>query len=649
MIWGCTIERPDMSSSIMSEERSALAAYREWQNRAWKLLAPLEKLMEMGRAELPIAGKPSDHDLNADRVETFARPILLFAHWRFSLNQHTEEGDLDKAKGMEQWFRQALLIGTDPDSEDFWGWSSNFHQHSVEMGLLVIGLELSRDWLWDSLNEEERQQVLAWIESDVGNGHHWNNHMFFGIFVMEFLLREGRGFPSYRAVIDRWFHELENMYLGEGWFMDGMNESVDFYNAYAWHYYPLWWIRLYGDSNPERCEWWKEKTELFLQSYPLFFSAQGEQAAFGRSITYRFNVTAPFGMAQLMNVSPVNPGLAREICERNMDFFFDKPVYQEQGCLSMGWYDVFPDMVESYTCGGSPYWAAKAFSPLLLPLDDPFWSEPSESLPAETNDDVAAFKSPALIVRTIGGESEIINVGSQIASTNIRFGTWKWGRLSYRSSIGFLITRNPDHYPLDAGLTATNPSGSLILGRHYTAPVKVADDSMACLYSLGHKTEQSQISIETRMWWKSGWQLIVHRYISHQESVLRHGSYALSVDDPSGIVLHEGEAQFASVFSSGKGIALQGIAGFDKLDTHDRLSDDKGMREHIQGPYHTVRLLEKKVGHEHGYLACLSWAGSEKPESVAWKPIKLAQGCWELSHEFLGSWTIDDEALPGLD
>ncbi|QXD22840.1 DUF2264 domain-containing protein [Opitutia bacterium ISCC 51] len=637
-----------MSRSPVVENSSALAAYRGWQDRAWKLLAPLENLMESGRADLPIEGKASDHDLNADRVESFARPLLLFAHWRYSLSQNTEEGDLEKAERMGQWFRQALLLGTDSSSEHFWGWSSNFHQHSVEMGLMVIGLELSRDWLWDSISQADQQQVLSWLESDIGNGHHWNNHMFFGIFVMEFLVREGRGFPSYRAVIDRYYGDLEDMYSGEGWFMDGMNQSVDFYNAYAWHYYSLWWIRLYGEASPERCEWWKDKTKLFLENYELFFSSQGEQAAFGRSITYRFNATAPFGMAQLLGISPTMPGLARTICERNMDFFLEKPIYQSQGCLSMGWYDIFEDMVESYSCGGSPYWAAKAFSPLLIPLDDPFWTASSEAIPAESSDQVVAFASPGLIVRTVGGESEIINVGSQIASCNIRFGTWKWGKLSYCSSIGFLISRDPNQYPLDAGLTATNSSGNLILGRHYTAPVKMEEDGMACLYSLGHKTEQSQVSVETRLWWKSGWQLILHRYISHQDCLLRHGTYALSVDEAGDLVENKIDDFYVSIFESGKGIAVQALHGFQGIFSHDRLSEEDGPREHIQGPFHVLRTLDRSVGREQGYLACLSWAGSNQSESIAWEVISLESGRWELEHCKLGAWVIEDESLPKL-
>ena len=623
-------------------------AYREWQLRAFDLLDPLKDLMTAGNAHLPIEGKASDHDLNADRLESVARPLLLFAHWRYSLANYREDSDQKLAEAMESWFRQALLVGTDPQSREFWGWSSNFHQHSVEMGLLVIALELSRDWLWECYSDNERDQILIWLESDVGNGHHWNNHMFFGIFVLEFLLREGRGFPSYRSVIDRWFKELEDMYLGDGWFMDGMNQSVDLYNAYAWHYYSLWWIKLYGEADPERGERWKKLTRLFLKEYPRFFSASGEQPAFGRSITYRFNATAPFALAQDLGISSVQPGLARDICERNMDFFLNKPIFQDQDCLSLGWYDEFPEMVEVYSCAGSPYWGAKAFGPLLLSPDDVFWSDQSDGLPAEHGDSSVAIEAPGLIVRTMGGDTEIINVGSQIASTNTRYGPYKWGNLSYRSGVGFLITHDPAKYPLDAGLTATNSDGTIVVGRHYTAPVATEADHMSSLYSLGHKSEQSQVSVETHMWWKGGWQLILHRYISHQDTLLRHGSYALSSKEADAFQETMVGDHYLSLWTQGQGIALQLISGYDAFGANDRLNDQGGPRVHIQAPYHAMRFLSQEVSAESGFLVCLNWAGSDEAESKPWKINSLSSGCWELEHTALGSWKIENEVLPQL-
>lgn len=622
-------------------------AFREWQNRARVLLEPLLALMEDEKAEIPIGGPASDHDLNADRLESFARPLALFAHWRYSLDQFSTDEDRNLSDPMEQWFRSALLKGTDPESPEYWGNSANFHQHSVEMGLLVVGLEISRNWLWSELEDEERGQVLDWFESDVGNGHHWNNHMFFGIFILEFLIREGRGHDSYRLVIDRWFEELEGMYHGEGWFMDGMNQAFDFYNAYAWHYYGLWWIRLYGESNPERCDRWRTFADEFLQEYPKFFAASGEHPAFGRSITYRFNATAPFGISQLLNTSPVDPGLAREICERNVDFFLNKPIFQEQGCLSLGWYDPFPEMVESYSCGGSVYWAAKAFAPLLLDPEDAFWGEARDSLPASKSDFSQEFHVPSLVVRSVNGAVEIINAGSQIASTNTRFGPYKWGKLSYRTGIGFLMSHDPDRYPLDSGLTAENLASGPIYGRHYTTPIVVEEDQMACLYSLGRKNEQFQIGVETRIWWLKGWHLIVHRYNSQQPALLRHGGYALSSGDAQTFNKKATE-DYRSVESGGVGVALQNLMGYTSWGQDERLDDSDGPRCHIQAQYHVLNTLEAKIERQSGYLACLSWAGdSDSPESAAWVVESLRDGSWTLNHPTLGSWRIEDGFLPG--
>lgn len=619
--------------------------YRWWQNQAKDLIEPLIKLMEDGKAAMEIEGMASDHDENADRLESFARPLLLWAHWRKSLEAFSDCNDDHISSTAQEWFRKGLIAGTDPKSPEFWGHSANFHQHSVEMGLMVIGLELSREHLWETLSASEKNQVLLWLESDVGNGHHWNNHMFFGILVMEFLIREGKGHEAYRLVIDRWFEELDGMYANEGWYMDGMNQAFDFYNAYAWHYYILWWISLYGENDPERCERWSERSGRFMEDYPHFFAESGEHPAFGRSITYRFNATAPIGLAHALGVSPLDPGLSRSLCQRNLKFFMDKPVLQSQGCLSLGWYDEFIDMVEVYSCGGSTYWAAKAFAPLLLGPDDAFWSSEEVACPAAKGDTSLAMKPPSLVVRNTNGEVEIVNVGSQIASTNTRFGPYKWGLLSYKSSYGFTIVRDGDLYPLDSGLTAQALDGKVIYGRHYTAPALVEADRMACLYSLGRKLEQFQVSVETRMWWKGDWQLIVHRCTAKQDSILRHGSYALSSSDASQLERSDKQA-----WSGEQGIALQNISGFERSAADSRLSDDDGPRRHIQAPYHVTLLLEKnmKAG-EEAWLVSLSWSGKERAEGAPWKVDRLADGDWRFSHDSLGEWNVVDTFLPKLD
>ncbi|EDY83583.1 hypothetical protein VDG1235_3210 [Verrucomicrobiia bacterium DG1235] len=624
------------------------SAYRVWQNHAKDLITPLAGLMEAGRAHLEIQGPASDHDLNADRLEAFARPFLLFCHWEQSTRVYCEESDIPILDKSKDWFRQALLLGSNPRSDQFFGYSANFHQHSVEMGLLVIALELSRDWLWDELSASERDQVVSWLESDAGNGHHWNNHMFFGIFVLEFLEREGRSRAAYRGVVDRWFEELEGMYADEGWYMDGMNQAYDFYNAYAWHYYSLWWVALYGESNPERCERFKSRTRRFLEDYPIFFAKSGEHPAFGRSIAYRFNATAPFALAHGLGASPVDPAEARGLCQRSLEFFLSKPISQGQGCLSLGWYDEFLPLVEVYSCGGSPYWAAKAFAPLLLSPDDAFWSEEESVGVGAQESRSLALKAPSLVVRAVEGEVEIINAGSQIASVNTRFGPHKWGRLSYKTAWGFALSSRPDAYPFDGGLTAQKRGSEAVYGRHYTAPFAMTSEHMGCLYSLGGKLEQFQVSVETRMWWKANWQLIVHRVIAKDASTLRHGGYALPSMQEADLEVNA-TYPVLQAWNGERGVKLQALSGYSNGTFDARLSVKDGPRRHIQAPYHATAVLETELAADEArVLACLSWAGTDELEMEVWSVASLDEGRWELNHPKLGVWLIEDESLPNV-
>ena len=332
--------------------------YSRWQDAAEKLLDPLMKLAEPDGSEIPIIGKASDHDANADRLEAYARPCLLAALWL----QSAPRGDEEKRERIGTWFREALIRGTDPESPKYWGPNTNYHQNGVEIGLLVCALLAARSYLWDPLTESEKQQAGHWIATNRATGHVWNNHFYFGVLALEFLREVGMDRPADAIAIDSWFKEMEGMYRGNGWFMDGINQSYDHYNSYAFHFYGLLWSHLFGHTNPERKERWCNWATEFLTEYQYMFAASGEHPAFGRSITYRFNASAPFSLACLMGVSPLPEGRARRLCTRNLEFFLNKPIYQEQGVVGLGWYDVFPDFSEAYSCAGSVYWAAKAFS-----------------------------------------------------------------------------------------------------------------------------------------------------------------------------------------------------------------------------------------------------------------------------------------------
>ena len=614
--------------------------YAWWRSAAENLLVPLAALMQPDKADLPLRGQASNHGAQADRLESFARPCLLAAHWLASEPGTAEKLSRDK---IAEWFRHGLLIGTDPSSPESWGPTANHHQHTVEMAALTLALQIARSSLWEPLSKSEREQVARWFASIRGGGLHRNNHMFFSVMTLAFLDQEGFGRSSDAPVMRHLMDVLESMALGGGWFIDGMNETVDYYQAYAFHYYGPWWAKLYGHTDPKRAKRWKDWTGQFLKDYIHFFAASGENPPFGRSQCYRFAASAPFGLAEFCGVSAIPPGQARRVCTRNLDFFLSRGVLQKQGALSLGWIDEFPEITEAYSCAGSTYWAAKGLAPLLLPSKHRFWQAKEELLPAEKSDFRMAVPQAGLVVRSHDGEVEVLNNANGISVGNIPFGTWKWGKLSFRSSVGGEIAPATGRYPLDAALTAEFANGS-VHGRHQCQPVAVTPDHCASVYGLGDRYSQNHASVETHIWWKGGWQFHWHRVVAYQPAVFRLGTYSLPLKDaaPKDVAI---DAGFAHAETAECGVAIQPLLGFRHIKPHE---SDPQRRTHIL-TWHSLILTaetERIIGEQH--LIALVGVGRLEKERAPWEVRSSSEGKLSLRHAALGDWTLAHPELPKL-
>ena len=613
--------------------------YRHWQDSARRLLEPLAALMQPGRADLAIAGAASDHDLQADRLESFARPFTLAAFW---LQSVPRPEDTAFREIIGTWFRAGLVAGTDPAGPHYWGPDASYHQHHVEMGLMSIALQLAAGDLWTPLTPDERAQVCRWFATCRGGGIVNNNHLFMSVHILEFLRQQDLAHRTDRAVITAHLNQLETMHRGGGWFEDGINQAYDHYNAYAFHFYGLMWTHLHGAADPTRAARWRNWTKLFVADYQHFFAASGEHPAFGRSITYRFNCLNVFGLALVENCTDLAPGRLRRLCTRNLDFFLTRPIYQEQGCLAAGFTDRFDKIVEQYSCAASPYWAAKGFTPLLLPPTHPFWTDDEQPLPAE-HGFVRVMPAPGLVTRSVpGGDIEILNAGSMVGNTQLRYGAWKWSKLSYRTGIHFTYAfPELSNVSLDSALTAHLDDGR-IFGRHSTVAVELTDDHLGYSWNLGFKTSQVSTSVETFVFWRAGWLLHVHHCDSRQPVVLRVGGFALPLSQPM-----VERADLGAFSPDGRGSALQPLLGFCGSEWDTRL-DASTERRHVAAPYHATPVVKTARFTGPVILAALSWAGTDRAESTPWRIVSGAVGDWKLTHPKLGDWEIRHWSLPIL-
>lgn len=628
------------------------APYRHWQDSARRLLEPLAALLQPGRAEIPVAGVASDHDRQADRLESFARPLTLAAFWLQSVPR-PEDAALRRQLG--DWFRAGLVAGTDPAHPHYWGPDASYHQHHVEMGLMAIALQIAERDLWALLPADAQAQVARWFATCRGGGIVNNNHLFMSVHILEFLGKHGFAHRTDRAVITAHLNQLETMHRGGGWFEDGINQAFDHYNAYAFHFYGLMWARLHGAQDAARAARWRGWAGLFVRDYQHFFAASGEHPAFGRSITYRFNCLNVFGLALAEKCTDVAPGLLRRLCTRNLDFFLSRPIYQEQGCLSSGFTDRFDRIVEPYSCAASPYWAAKGFTPLLLPPDHAFWTDAERPLPAEMGF-VHVMPAPGLVTRSVpGGDVEILNAGSMVGNTQLRYGAWKWSKLSYRTGVHFTYAfPELTNVSFDSALTQQLDDGR-VFGRHSTVAVELADDHLGYSYNLGFRTGQVNTGVETFVFWRAGWLLHVHHVEARQPVVLRVGGFALPLHQPAGSALQAGPQPAAErppdtleFFSPDhRGTALQPLRGFAATEWDARL-DDTTERRHVAAPYHVTPIVKTVRLAGPAVLAALSWAGTDRAESAPWHVASGAAGAWKLTHPKLGDWDLRHWSLPAL-
>jgi hypothetical protein len=508
------------------------------------------------------------------------------------------------------------------------------------MAALVLALEIAREFLWDPLSKKEKEQVAQWFASVRGSKLHPNNHLFFGVLTLSFLEKEGFGQKTDAPQISQWLDTLETMAIGKGWFRDGSNQTVDYYNAYAVHYYGLWWGRLFGQNDPTRTKRWQNFTREFLPDYAHFFASSGENVPFGRSLTYRFNAVAPFALAEMCGASSVPPGLARRISSKNLHFFWGQPIFQSQGLLSLGWVDEFLSLTERYSCGGSPYWAAKGLAPLLLPPSSPFWQDSEQPLPSEISDFSHSLPTAELVIRSIEGEIELLNAGTAISTSNTVFGPYKWGKLSYRTGVGFDVQLPDDPYPIDSSLTAQMEDGSLH-GRQQTRSLAVENDHFACSYPLGDSVE-----IETHLWWNGPWQFHLHLYQCKKPTRLLLGGQSLASKESSDL---KGSPIFPTISwkNATHHAVLRSLHGFESANCRHVIAP-KQPRTQIYGPNSLTPFLQTKLVTGKGRIVALHAVAPIASPLESWELSESNAGHWTLKNKSSQSWRLRQTSLPSI-
>ncbi len=327
---------------------------KHWEESFKRLWAPLTRSASEFKARQYIPGPRSHHGRVADELEGFSRSFIMAAPWLASSGSDGFELD-GEYYDVAGFYREGIAAGTDPQHPEYWGEPVDYAQHLVEMASLSWGLWQSRGRIWERFSDAERQRVAAYLLACTRVKYHANNWLLFNVVTNAVLKR--LGLPYSQEQLDLNLGFCESMYLGEGWYQDGDVPRVDYYNAWAFHYYYLIWAILDGDSKPELALKHIRRAEEFLASFSQLMAVDGATPCFGRSEIYRFAFIGPIALLALAGDEGSQGlfGRLRSVAGLGLKWFLTKPILSASGHLSLGYVGACADMLEHYSCGGSPY------------------------------------------------------------------------------------------------------------------------------------------------------------------------------------------------------------------------------------------------------------------------------------------------------
>ena len=325
----------------------------------------LDKTYPRNTGEIPVA-----------KLEGLARTLFVAA----PLLKDNPELEMNGIK-VADYYRYQLINISNPESKSYIPHRTGGpSQTLLELGSLAISMKAAQEVLWNPLTKKQKDSLAATMLSYGEGPTIGSNWMFFNVFILSFL--KDQGYAVNEGYLESNLQKLLARYRGEGWYNDA--PAYDYYSAWAYQTYGPIWAEMFGKKQyPQYARQFVENQHDMVDNYPFLFSRDGRMNMWGRSICYRFAVTAPLSLYEYDKSGNVNYGWMRRIASSTLLQFLERPEFLEDGVPTMGFYGPFAPAVQIYSCRGSVYWCGKAFLSLLLPENSNYWSATENNGPWE--------------------------------------------------------------------------------------------------------------------------------------------------------------------------------------------------------------------------------------------------------------------------
>lgn len=306
-------------------------------------------------------------------VEVLGRVLSGIAPW-LQLEGGSEQ-EVALRKQYREWTIKGLQNALDSNANDFMRFDVT-GQQLVDASFIALAV-IRAPWIWENLEAKNQRLLMQSILTTRKFKPGFSNWLLFSALNEAFLAKFGYEWDPMR--VDYALQQLEQWYVGDGMYKDGVNYAFDYYNSFVIHPYLASIsavIKQKTNAYNAMFEKIKSRNERYAVIQERLIGTDGTYPATGRSIIYRgaaFHHLADMAYRKALPAQ-LSPEQVRGALTAVIKKTLESPTTYKNGWLTIGLYGDQPNIADSYNNQGSPYLCTAIFLPLGLPETDVFWA-----------------------------------------------------------------------------------------------------------------------------------------------------------------------------------------------------------------------------------------------------------------------------------
>ncbi|WP_291530494.1 DUF2264 domain-containing protein [Bacteroides sp. UBA939] len=356
----------------------------QWVELCYRIAAPVLENMSRGELQknmtLELSPTWDGRDKRVAYMETFGRLMAGISPWFNLPDDNTPEGKLRKQ--LHEWALLSYKNAVDPESPDLLGWESTSTQRLVDAAYLAESFLRAPKVTWELLDTVTQRRYIERFKALRTVRPAYNNWLLFRGMIEAFLMFAGEKADEYALTVA--INKINEWYAGDGWYNDGPEFSVDYYNSFVIHPMYVEILEVLAEKRlrfPVSTGLAIKRMQRFNTFLERLISPEGTYPAFGRSIVYRLGAFQSLALSAWKYGLPegISNGQVRAALTAVMNNMFKvEGNFNEEGFLQLGFAGHQPELANYYTNNGSLYMTSLVFMPLGLPAEHPFWADPAE-------------------------------------------------------------------------------------------------------------------------------------------------------------------------------------------------------------------------------------------------------------------------------